>query len=293
MTSKQSPQQRRTIAAQRALEVSEPIDVEAYEEAEDDTEPNLPALRPVTDLPIGAALPATREATVAEMVDRRNRVQEFMQSVMRPGIDGDYAVIPGTGDKPVLLKPGAEKLARLFNLAIVRMERTMLAPMGDEGMVAGYHFALAGPDGRTWGEAEAFAGAKEKTFERLASRTGGGAAMLNALTARAQKRAFVRAVLQATGASDLFSSENLEAQTTISDRQQKIVVAIVTHAKPGLAATTIQQAAKTKAEHWELYLQSALDSIPGITEDRKGQLFAALVGADATEDTVRELLEAA
>lgn len=41
----------------------------------------------------------------------------FYQKLMRHGVD--YGTIPGTGDKPVLLKPGAEKLATLFGLTPV------------------------------------------------------------------------------------------------------------------------------------------------------------------------------
>jgi hypothetical protein len=42
-------------------------------------------------------------------------VMEFTKNAMTEGINNDYATIPGTG-KPALLKPGAEKLTIWFNL---------------------------------------------------------------------------------------------------------------------------------------------------------------------------------
>jgi hypothetical protein len=42
-------------------------------------------------------------------------IQHVMKAVMKPGIH--YGTIPGCGDKPTLLKPGAEKLQMTFKLA--------------------------------------------------------------------------------------------------------------------------------------------------------------------------------
>lgn len=45
-----------------------------------------------------------------------NLIQEVMQQVMKP--DVHYGAIPGCGDKPTLLKAGAEKLAATFRLSV-------------------------------------------------------------------------------------------------------------------------------------------------------------------------------
>ena len=45
---------------------------------------------------------------------RRQAVVDFTRKLMVEG--RDYGKVPGTGDKPTLLKPGAEKLASLFGL---------------------------------------------------------------------------------------------------------------------------------------------------------------------------------
>jgi hypothetical protein len=48
--------------------------------------------------------------------ERSVALASFIAAEMREGID--YGVIPGTGDKRVLLKPGAEKLTTLFGLTV-------------------------------------------------------------------------------------------------------------------------------------------------------------------------------
>lgn len=54
--------------------------------------------------------------TAREIRAQVNLVQEVMQAVMKNG--SHYGKIPGCGEKPSLLKPGAEKLASTFRLAI-------------------------------------------------------------------------------------------------------------------------------------------------------------------------------
>jgi len=44
-----------------------------------------------------------------------NRFQQIVRQNMRPG--HDFGVIPGTSNKPTLLKPGAEKIAKLLGLS--------------------------------------------------------------------------------------------------------------------------------------------------------------------------------
>lgn len=53
--------------------------------------------------------------TVHEAVARYNAVVEFTKTVMKQG--KDFGLVPGTGDKQTLLKPGAEKLCSLFGFS--------------------------------------------------------------------------------------------------------------------------------------------------------------------------------
>ena len=53
--------------------------------------------------------------SVETVVQQIELIQEIQKRVMKPG--EHYGVIPGCGDKPTLLKPGAEKLGFTFRLA--------------------------------------------------------------------------------------------------------------------------------------------------------------------------------
>ena len=79
----------------------------------------LPAVRELSITRVEDFLPLM---TVAQAVQRKNMVNEFISSVLRESTDpkaadGDYGTIPGAGTKKVLLKPGAEKLCSIFGLA--------------------------------------------------------------------------------------------------------------------------------------------------------------------------------
>lgn len=226
--------------------------------------------------------------SIGELQERLAKAKEFMRTAMVKGIDGDYAVIPGTGGKPSLLKPGAEKLARLFSLSIVSMERTMLERV-DDGFVASYQFMLAGPDGRLWGGAEAFAAEAEQGFARQKE---SGAALLNSLTARAQKRAYVRAVIQAIGLSDLFAGESGAAPEMLTETQREIVVAIYQQVAPRLVDQTKRQATRIKQNQWNAFLGAALDlsaDVLGWDDVQRVRAIRTLADDLATVDTVKEL----
>ncbi len=54
------------------------------------------------------------ELSVTDLMAQVRKIQEVMKQAMKQ--DEHYGVIPGTGKKPTLLKPGAEKLCLLFRL---------------------------------------------------------------------------------------------------------------------------------------------------------------------------------
>lgn len=58
---------------------------------------------------------ANSEMSIAAIVDRKRKIAEVMDAVMKDG--EHYGTIPGCGPKPTLLKAGAEVLATTFNLA--------------------------------------------------------------------------------------------------------------------------------------------------------------------------------
>lgn len=52
----------------------------------------------------------------AEALKRVQELQAFVKKVMKAGID--YGVIPGTGGKPSLFQPGAQKLCEIYGFAV-------------------------------------------------------------------------------------------------------------------------------------------------------------------------------
>ena len=60
----------------------------------------------------------TIETTTTAIINSPERHQYLLSFVKNQMVkDVDYGVIPGTNGKPTLLKSGAEKLCRLFNLS--------------------------------------------------------------------------------------------------------------------------------------------------------------------------------
>jgi hypothetical protein len=53
--------------------------------------------------------------TPAQAVERKKQINQFIEQVLKPELD--YGTIAGVNSKPVLLKPGAEKLCSIFGLA--------------------------------------------------------------------------------------------------------------------------------------------------------------------------------
>lgn len=66
--------------------------------------------------PVPLTLHVAPQVSAAELVNRLAVIEEAMKTAMKENID--YGVIPGTGGKPTLLKPGAEKLGALFQLDV-------------------------------------------------------------------------------------------------------------------------------------------------------------------------------
>ncbi len=75
------------------------------------------ALALVHEQPTRAISPTTliaRPLSVTEVQQRYRILQEFKDAVLRPNVD--YGAVPGTGEKPTLLQPGAQKLCVFFGL---------------------------------------------------------------------------------------------------------------------------------------------------------------------------------
>lgn len=171
---------------------------------------------------------------IRESVDQYNMMVQFVQTVMRENID--FGIIPGTGQKATLLKPGAEKLQRLFKFSS-EIEAVETIEDWEKGFFY-YRYKckiLHGED--IIAECEGSTNSKEKKYRyryvfdnkateeqkangELIERKGKNGAyrqyriendeifdLVNTLQKMAQKRAYVGAILLAANASEFFTQD--------------------------------------------------------------------------------------
>lgn len=74
------------------------------------------------------AIRETTALSVHDLQGRHDRIQQVLKKIMKNGVD--YGRIPGCGDKPGLLKSGAEKILSTFELA-VRIESEHITDLSD------------------------------------------------------------------------------------------------------------------------------------------------------------------
>src|SRR5690606_36420503 len=65
--------------------------------------------------PAASIITSTGRMAVAEVTQHAIAVQEVMAAIMKPNVH--YGAIPGAGEKPTLLKAGAEVLCMTFRIA--------------------------------------------------------------------------------------------------------------------------------------------------------------------------------
>lgn len=162
------------------------------------------------------SLPVNRQ-DLEVMTEKRKVLKEFVSKQLKKGkeSDGDYAVIEGT-KKPSLLKPGAEKLCQLFGL---RVEMHELSPMidhnGNFAMFTYKAMVFHIRSGEKISECIGSCNSREKKYATRTKWVNNQKTaeetpiydIINTLMKMAQKRAFVGAVIQATGASDFFTQD--------------------------------------------------------------------------------------
>ena len=140
----------------------------------------------------------------SRIIERARAIHEIMKEAMHDGTD--YGVIPGCGSKPSLLKPGAEKLLMMFQVAPkvsvtdlctppdVYRYRVIVSLVSQAGVYLG--------DGV--GEATSL---EHKWHDKKDGSTVNAPDVCNTILKMAKKRALVDAVLTVLGASDIFTQD--------------------------------------------------------------------------------------
>lgn len=138
-------------------------------------------------------------------------LKAFVSGQLVQGLSHDYAEIPGCG-KPSLLKPGAEKLLKLFGFKS-RMTCTNSIIDYDKPLGLYEYKCQVGkyaPNGvfYTFAECEAICSTEEKKYKfKYNKEDEQRMDQLNTVKKMSQKRAFVGACVMACGASDYFTHD--------------------------------------------------------------------------------------
>jgi hypothetical protein len=138
------------------------METETIEATEDEvTEVSAPSLDvAVRTTPVAPATLATSQS-VDEMIARVEKIGAVREKVMK--VDVHYGVIPGTGKKPSLLKPGAEILAQTF---LLDPQLTHTKTWLDDGhlFVDAVCVVYHAPTGTRLGRASGFCSTREEKY---------------------------------------------------------------------------------------------------------------------------------
>lgn len=181
------------------------------------------------------AIRETTALSVHDLQGRHDRIQQVLKKIMKKGVD--YGTIPGCGDKPGLLKSGAEKILSTFELA-VRIEAEHITDLSDAtkvryriispivhihtGLVVGHgvgecsseeekyawksavcneEWEATDPNDRREKWKRGRQGQKNYTIKQIRTNP---ADVANTVLKMSKKRSVVDGTLTATGASDMF-----------------------------------------------------------------------------------------
>jgi hypothetical protein len=204
----------------------------------------------------------------SRIIERARAIHEIMKEAMKDGTD--YGVIPGCGSKPTLLKPGAEKLLMMFQVAPKVSVTDLCTPDVYRYRVL---VSLISQAGVYLGDGIGECSSLEKKWTRP-----NPADVANTVLKMAKKRALVDAVLTVLGASDIFTQD---IEDTAPDKAVEKPEVKKEPAKPkdGDALTTNMLAWLEK----NASLVWTAEQITGWLTGHKVQSFAALTCGDARD----------
>jgi hypothetical protein len=181
--------------------------------------------------------------TPDRIIERSKAIHAIMKEAMKDGTD--YGVIQGCGNKPTLLKPGAEKLLMMFQVA----PRVTVTDLSTPPDVYRYRVqvSLISQSGVYLGDGIGECTSLEKKWhERRDGTILNASDSCNTILKMAKKRALVDAVLTVLGASDIFTQDIEDQEPTPAKATAPAKKAEPEKAKDGDALTTGQLAWLTK-----------------------------------------------
>lgn len=164
-----------------------------------------------------------------EVREQVNAMQHLMGLVMKEGTH--YGKIPGTGDKPTLLQPGAEKICNMFHL--VPRSEVSKTDLGGGHREYEVHTTLTSRDtGEVMGEGFGSCSTLESKYryrsrwvnnKKVREENPDIADTYNTVLKMAKKRALVDATKSTTAASDIFTQDVEDMPDWMLQRAPKAV----------------------------------------------------------------------
>ena len=161
-------------------------------------------------------MPRNLEAQISDAINMRNALNKLFEVLLEPGKDFDR--IPGT-DKPTLLKPGSELLCKVFKLAQGKADVLEKSEDWEKGIFSytvgmplihiesGFQIAYGIGAANSMEKKHRYRKVKAEGGQYVQIENPDPADLQNTLIKMANKRAFVDAVLKATGASRMFTQD--------------------------------------------------------------------------------------
>jgi hypothetical protein len=161
-------------------------------------------------------MPQNLEAQINDAINMRNALTRLFEAMLVKGID--YDRIPGT-DRPTLLKPGAEMICKIFKLGQGKAD---VLGKNEDWEAGIFSYTIGMPlihldSGAQVAYGIGAANSKEKRYryrnltvdgKKMQIENPDPADLQNTLIKMANKRAFVDAILKATGASRMFTQDS-------------------------------------------------------------------------------------
>lgn len=228
--------------------------------------------------------------TALDIRSQVNRIQEVMKEIMKDG--QHYGVVPGCGNKPTLLKPGAEKLMMTFRLAVdpeiedlsdtytrrYRIKTRVTSQVTGMFLGTGVGECSSDEEKYAWREAvcreeyEAADPALRREKWKRNQKTPvlqvhtNPSDVANTILKMSKKRSLVDAILTVTGASDIFSQDLEEMPEELRGNghatQPKAAQPTSTElCVPNYGPDAGKPFSQVETKHLQMYLDGALRSI--------------------------------
>lgn len=162
----------------------------------------------VTEKKASTTRKASSKSAKTAKVTPTTDIEEIIAKYLKLGID--YDKIPGCGQKAVLLKAGAEHLAEIMGFRTTTAVINRVEDFTQKFVLYEVQISVLNGEGKIIAEGLGSCNSKERKYLK-----GDFATQLNTVLKMAKKRAYVDAILSATGSSRIFTQDIDEVQNFI------------------------------------------------------------------------------